>query len=225
MSMQQMLFIPPPPKFTFLGLDEAEGAKGPTASIGAVSGTASGDLQLLFAWQDTNQSPTLTASSGWTELGQDPFRPALGAWYSTTDTGSVTVTGAPFTSGAAEDWNLVRLVFRPNQQINSITAAVVDFDGSIGSYSHAVPSPSTTDRGLYTYIHVLGLSGRPIDNLAQPSSISGTPAPTLASNTNSDALSYYVINDPATTTLGTYTYNTINDSGRQSSCGLWLAIR
>ena len=221
-----LLGTPTFPTFAFRGATEAEGAQASTATISAPSGTVAGDFQLIYAWQDTDQAPTFTASSGWTKIGQDTFRPALSVWYSTTDTGNTTITGASASGGAAEDWNLIRLAFTPNKTINNIEPNVANFDGSTESYSHQITPPS--DGADYTYIHMWGVSGRPRDNSSVPSSISKSPSsvndPILVNNTDSDAVAYYVLHDPRETTLGTYTYSNINDSGRQSSCGLWIGF-
>ena len=232
MSIQQMLFAASNlPSFTFRGATEAEADSGLSVTIGAPSGTVSGDFQLLFVWQDTLQEPTFSEDTGiggaqWTKIGQDTFRPALGVFYSTADTGSVTINGASYTAGAGEDWNAVRLCFTPDRAINSIYASVVDFDSSTGSYSHQISPPS--DGAIYTYIHAWGVSGRPRNNTAEPASISRQPGsidePNEVINSDSDAIVYYEIYSPGDTVLGTYTYNNINDSGRQSSCGVWIGF-
>lgn len=228
MSMQQMLFAGDVslPVLTFESAVEQEVGPSTNATIGAPTGTVSGDFQLLLAWQDTTQEPTLTENSGigashWTKVGQQDLRPALGAWYSTTDTGSVTISGA--TAGTSgDDWNLIRMRFSSDKPIITVTASVSDFERRVNSYSHQITPP--TDGANYTYLHVFGLSGRPRNNLSEPASESGTPAPTLVNNTSSDAISYYVINTPGTTNLGTYSYNNINDTGQMSSVGLWIGF-
>ena len=182
---------------------------------------------MLYAWQDTTLTPTLTASSGWTKIGQSDIRPAIGIWYSTTATGTATINGAAYQgSGTSEDWNAVRLSFTPNQVINTVTVSVFDFEGSTSSYSHQITPPS--DGANYTYIHAWGVSGRPRNNTSEPSSIQRDPVtndfPTKVINSDSDAICYYVINVPGTETLSTYTYNNINDSGRQRSGGVWIGF-
>lgn len=227
MSIQQMLFAVKVflPVLTFESAVEQEVGPSTNATIGAPTGTVSGDFQLLFAWQDTTQEPTFTASSGWTKIGQQDLRPALGVWYSTTDNTNVTVTGA--TAGASgDDWNLIRMRFSSNKPINTITASVSDFERRVNSYSHQITPP--TDGANYTYLHVFGLSGRPRNNLSEPASISRQPGnidePNKVINSDSDAVAYYEIYSPGETTLGTYTYNNINDSGQMSSVGLWIGF-
>ena len=230
MSMQQMLLGIPVdslPTFTFRGATENEKAPSQTANITAPSGTVAGDFQLVYAWQDTSATGiTFTASSGWTKIGQSSVRPQLSVFYSTTATGAIQVTGAPSAGSGNGDWNLIRLVFTPNKPINSIYVSVADFDGGTNSYSHQITPPS--DGADYTYIHAWGVSGRPRDNSSVPSSISKSPSgvddPIEVTNSTSAAVAYYVLHDPRETTLGTYTYNNINDSGRQRSGGLWIGF-
>ena len=230
MSMQQMLFAAASislPSFTFRGATENEEAPTVNASISAPSGTVAGDFQLIYAWQDTSATGvTFTASSGWTKIGQFSTRPQLSVFYSTTDTGSAQVNGASSSGSGNGDWNLIRLVFTPNKTISSIYVSVADFDGSGVAYSHQITPPS--DGADYTYMHTWGVSGRPRDNASEPSSISKSPSgvddPIEVTNSTSAAVAYYVLHDPRETTLGTYTYNNINDTGRQSSCGLWLGF-
>jgi hypothetical protein len=230
--MQQMLFAgkAPLPVLTFQSAVEQEVGPSTNATIGAPTGTVSGDFQLLFAWQDTTLEPTLTENTGiggsqWTKVGQQDLRPALGAWYSTTDTGSVTISGA--TAGSSgEDWNLIRMRFSSDKPINTVTVSVSDFERRVNSYSHQITPP--TDGANYTYLHVFGLSGRPRNNLSEPASISRQPGnidePNKVINSDSDAVAYYEIYSPGETTLGTYTYNNINDSGQMSSVGLWIGF-
>ena len=227
MSIQQMLFAVKVflPVLTFESAVEQEVGPSTNATIGAPTVTVSGDFRLLFAWQDTTQESTFTASSGWTKIGQQDLRPALGVWYSTTDNTNVTVTGA--TAGASgDDWNLIRMRFSSNKPINTITASVSDFERRVNSYSHQITPP--TDGANYTYLHVFGLSGRPRNNLSEPASISRQPGnidePNKVINSDSDAVAYYEIYSPGETTLGTYTYNNINDSGQMSSVGLWIGF-
>lgn len=228
MSMQQMLLgIPIFPSFTFRGATEAESAPATSATIGAPSGTVAGDFQVIYAWQDTTNTVTFTASSGWTKIDQSSERPQLSVFYSTTDTGTATVNGATFNGEAAtKDWNLIRLVFTPNRTINSINVSVDDYLGSASAYSHQITPPS--DGADYTYIHTWAVSGRPVDSVSEPASISKSPSgvddPIEVTNSDSAAVAYYVLHDPRETTLGTYTYNNINDTGRQRSGGLWIGF-
>ena len=212
------------PTFTFVGFVEDDTASATSTSIGAPSGTTSGDITVLFAWCDTLNNPTLSAtdvSGSYTKIGQlnSTSRPSVGAWYSTGSTGSVTIS-----SSLAGAWNVVRMSFRPNRTVNGVTVGASDFTQNSGSYTHSITAP--TNGSSYTYIHAFGVSGRPQDNLSVPSTITGSPTPTINddSSVDSHAVTYYSIFSPGTSSLPNYSYNNITDSGQQSSGIIWLGF-
>lgn len=212
------------PTITYVSGVEGDVSARSNTIIIAPSGIASGDVSVLFVWVDALGNPTVSVSESgktWVKMGQTgtSLRPVCSGFYSLDSTGTASIN-----TTSAGAMNAVRLAFRPSKSISSVTFSG-GFERSASSYTHTESTPA--DGSSYTYIHVFGVSGRPQNNESIPASITGSPTPTavLTSTTASHARAYYSIFDPETSSLPTYSYNSISDSGQQSSGFLWMGFQ
>jgi hypothetical protein len=212
------------PTITYVSGVEGDVSSRTSTFIVAPSGITSGDVSVLFVWVDATGNPTVSVSEigkTWVKMGQTDtlLRPVCSAFYSLNSTGAASIT-----TTSAGAMNAVRLAFRPSKSISSVTFSS-GFERSASSYTHTESTP--TDGSSYTYIHVFGVSGRPENNESVPGSISGSPTPiaVLTSIIASHARAYYSIFDPEDSSLPTYSYNNISDSGQQSSGFLWMGFQ
>ena len=210
------------PTFSFVNFLGDDTGSSSSVVLSPASGTTTNDVSIVFAWVDSLNNPTLTASAGWTKIGQTSStgRPACAAFYSTTATSAVTIS-----STIAGAWNGIWHTFRPNRPVESVSVSDSSFIQDSGVYTHTTGGFSLPLGTHKTLIHVFGVSGRPQDNQSIPASITGTPTPTsMIDLTDTHAASYRSIFSVTDTSFPTYSYNNINDSGQQSSGAVWLAF-
>ena len=212
------------PTITYVSDIEKDTLSRTSTNMSAPSGITSGDISIMFVWCDQTGNPTISVSESgktWVKLGQTGtlLRPVCSAFYSLNSTGTVNIT-----TTSAGQFNVARLAFRPSKSISSVTFSG-GFERSAGVYTHTESTP--TNGASYTYVHAFGVSGRPQNNQSIPASISGSPTPTavLTSTTDSHARAYYSIFDPEDSSLPTYSYNSISDSGQMSSGFLWMGFQ
>ena len=231
-------------KLVYVDAIEAESTSAQTSdAIDAPNSTQSGDLQFLFAWQDSFSGDVLTPQSGqgWVEVftTSSSERPSLGVWYSTTvGTSTTTVSGTMPGGGAGEDWNLARVTFRPSKPISNVYFFGGNSQSSAEGYTQRLPASGTVE-GAYNATDELdgikggvgfiyGLSGRPVGNDSSPSSINysvptGNPNNvTYRFKVGSSARIYEQVWDRVEDTFGACQFNSISDSGRQTSYGTYF---